>query len=54
MVGIALFIRYWLVPRFQCSGMAARQRFVVTTQVEIVLAALALIAVSVFATMEPA
>jgi len=54
MVGIAVFNRYWLVPRFRESGSHSRQHFVTTTLVEIVLSALALIAVSVFATMEPA
>jgi len=54
MSGIAVFNRYWLVPRFQRSGQGARGRFITTTLVEIILAALALLSVSWFATQEPA
>ncbi|MEJ4044486.1 copper homeostasis membrane protein CopD [Erwinia sp. SLM-02] len=54
MCGIALFNRYWLVPRFQRSGEGAQLLFVTTTRIEVALAALALLSVSLFATMEPA
>ncbi len=54
MVAIALFNRYWLVPRFQRSGAGAQHHFVTTTRVEVVLATLALLSVSLFATLEPA
>ncbi|PLV61665.1 copper homeostasis membrane protein CopD [Erwinia sp. B116] len=50
---IALVNRYWLVPRFQRSGQRAQQLFIRTTLAEIVLAALALLAVSLFATLQP-
>lgn len=53
MMGIALFNRYWLVPRFQRSGAGAQQQFITSTLVEIVLAAGALLVVSIFATLEP-
>lgn len=53
MVGIALFNRYWLVPRFQQSEHDAQQRFITTTLTEVVLAALALLSVSIFATLDP-
>lgn len=51
---VALFNRYWLVPRFQCRGEKARHTFVLTTLAEIVLSAVVLLLVSVFATLEPA
>ncbi|MBK0031664.1 copper homeostasis membrane protein CopD [Erwinia sp. S43] len=54
MVAIALFNRYWLVPRFQRSGEGAQHNFVIATLVEVALAALALLSVSLFATLEPA
>lgn len=54
MIGIALVNRYWLVPRFQRSGEGAQKNFVIATQLEVVLAALALLSVSLFATLEPA
>lgn len=54
MCGIALFNRYWLVPRFQRSGERAQALFMLATLAEIVLAALVLLLVSVFATLEPA
>lgn len=53
MVGIALFNRYRLVPRFQRSGEGAQKHFVTATLVELALAALALLSVSVFATLDP-
>ncbi|HCB1497895.1 putative copper resistance protein D [Klebsiella oxytoca] len=53
MVAIALVNRYVLVPRISASGTRAEQLIVRTTQMEIVLGALALFAVSLFATWEP-
>lgn len=53
MMLIALVNRYWLVPRFQRSGQRAQRLFIRSTLAEIVLAALALLAVSLFATLEP-
>ncbi len=54
MCGIALFNRYSLVPRFPLSGQRAQQTFMLTTLAEIVLSALVLLLVGVFATLEPA
>lgn len=54
MIGIALYNRYWLVPRFQRSGEKAQQQFINSTLAEIGLAAAVLMAVGVFATLEPA
>ncbi|TDT02267.1 copper homeostasis membrane protein CopD [Erwinia rhapontici] len=54
MMGIALFNRYWLVPRFQHSGAGALQSFITSTLVEIALAAAVLLVVGIFATLEPA
>lgn len=54
MTGIALFNRYRLVPRFQCSDSGAQQQFVTSTVVEMVLAAAVLLVVGIFATQEPA
>ncbi|WP_380177654.1 copper homeostasis membrane protein CopD [Kalamiella sp. sgz302252] len=51
---LALFNRYWLVPRFQSSGVSARHIFMLTTLAEVLLAALVLGLVSFFATLEPA
>lgn len=53
MVAIALVNRYVLVPRMSVSASRAEQLIVRTTQAEIVLGALALLAVSLFATWEP-
>ena len=53
MVAIALVNRYVLVPRISASGTRAEQLIVRTTQMEIVFGALALFAVSLFATWEP-
>nr|WP_287856958.1 copper homeostasis membrane protein CopD [Klebsiella sp.] len=53
MVAIALVNRYVLVPRISASGTRTEQLIVRTTQMEIVLGALALFAVSLFATWEP-
>lgn len=54
MCGVAVFNRYWLVPRFQRSGERAQYHFMLTTLAELLLAALVLLLVSVFATLEPA
>lgn len=54
MGSVAVFNRYWLVPRFQRSGDNAQQTFLYTTLAELLLAALVLLLVSVFATFEPA
>ncbi|WP_369902998.1 copper homeostasis membrane protein CopD [Klebsiella michiganensis] len=53
MVAIALVNRYVLVPRMSAGGTRAGQLIVRTTQIEIALGALALFAVSLFATWEP-
>lgn len=53
MAGIALFNRYWLVPRFSTPGSGAQLWFMRTTQLEIVIALLVVIAVSTFATLQP-
>ena len=53
MVAIALVNRYVLVPRMSAGGTRAEQLVVRTTQIEIALGALALFAVSLFATWEP-
>lgn len=50
MVAIALVNRYVLVPRMSVSGTRAEQLILRTTQVEMALGALALLAVSLFAT----
>lgn len=54
MCAVALFNRYWLVPRFQRSGENAQHKFLLTTLAELLLSALVLLLVSVFATLEPA
>ncbi|MGE9549951.1 copper homeostasis membrane protein CopD [Erwinia amylovora] len=54
MCGIAVFNRYWLVPRFQHSGERAQSHFMLTTLAELLLAALVLLLVSVYAMLEPA
>ncbi|KNC89517.1 copper homeostasis membrane protein CopD [Trabulsiella odontotermitis] len=53
MVVIALVNRYVLVPRLSTNGGQAQQWFIRTTQAEVVLGALVLLAVSLFATWEP-
>jgi putative copper resistance protein D len=53
MVAIALVNRYVLVPRMSVSGTRAEQLILRTTQAEMALGALALLAVSLFATWEP-
>lgn len=53
MCAVAVFNRYWLVPRFQRSGENAQYAFLMTTLAELLLSALVLLLVSVFATLEP-
>ncbi|MEX3020781.1 copper homeostasis membrane protein CopD [Kluyvera sp. STS39-E] len=53
MVAIALVNRYLLVPRMSATDSRVQQIFLRTTQAEIVLGALVLVCVSVFATWEP-
>lgn len=53
MVAIALVNRYVLVPRMSMDEARAEQLILRTTQVEMALGALALLAVSLFATWEP-
>jgi len=53
MVLIALWNRYWLVPRFHVAGLAAQRLFIRMTQLEIVLACGVVGLVSVFATLSP-
>ncbi len=53
MVAIALANRYFLVPRFRPDAGREQQIFIRMTQAEVVLGALVLAAVSLFATREP-
>jgi len=53
MVVIALANRYFLVPRFRPGTGRAKQIFIRMTQAEVVLGALVLATVSLFATWEP-
>lgn len=53
MVVIALVNRYFLVPRFQTGAGREQQIFIRMTQAEVVLGALVLATVSLFATWEP-
>ncbi|MGK0599431.1 copper homeostasis membrane protein CopD [Yokenella regensburgei] len=53
MVVIALMNRYVLVPRFASNPQHVQQIFIRTTQAEILLGVLVLLAVSLFATWEP-
>lgn len=53
MVAIALVNRYVLVPRFAARNGPAQQFFIRMTQTEVVLGALVLAIVSLFATWEP-
>ncbi|MDY1038214.1 copper homeostasis membrane protein CopD [Lelliottia sp. CFBP8978] len=53
MVVIALVNRYFLVPRFRHDDGRGQQWFIWLTQAEVVLGALVLAAVSLFATWEP-
>ncbi|WP_038153579.1 copper homeostasis membrane protein CopD [Trabulsiella guamensis] len=53
MVVIALVNRYVLVPRLSTNGERAQHWFIRTTLAEVVLGALVLLAVSLFATWEP-
>ncbi|WP_259048291.1 copper homeostasis membrane protein CopD [Klebsiella sp. BIGb0407] len=52
MVILALINRYWLVPKFNHSALA-KQRFIRLTWLEIILSAVVLLLVSLFATQEP-
>lgn len=54
MCAVALANRYWLVPRFQRCGESAQRLFLRTTLAELLLSALVLLLVSIFATLEPA
>nr|WP_154324860.1 copper homeostasis membrane protein CopD [Pantoea sp. 201603H] len=54
MIMIALFNRYWLVPRFQLVGGEAHQRFILMTKIELVIAIAVVFVVSVYATLPPA
>lgn len=53
MVAIALFNRYWLVPRFSTPGGRAKLWFVRATQLELLIAVLVVFVVSLFATLQP-
>ena len=53
MVAIALVNRYVLVPRLSLGDISARQRFITLTRAELIIGALVLAAVSLFATWEP-
>lgn len=54
MVMVALFNRYWLVPRFRLAGSGTQQKFIRMTQLELLLACGVVGLVSVFATLSPA
>ncbi|QKJ87469.1 copper homeostasis membrane protein CopD [Paramixta manurensis] len=53
MATIALVNRYWWVPRFSQVGSGAQQKFVYMTWLELAIAVLVLLLVSIFATMAP-
>lgn len=53
MVGIALYNRYWLVPRFRREGPAAWAHFVSLTRVELGLAVAVILLACIFASLEP-
>ncbi len=53
MVGTALFNRYYLVPRFRQAEGEAQRRFMRATQFELLLAVAVVLAVSLFATLQP-
>ena len=53
MVVVALANRYLLVPRMSATDSRVQRLFLRTTQAEIILGALVLACVSVFATWEP-
>ncbi|WP_192456679.1 copper homeostasis membrane protein CopD [Musicola keenii] len=53
MVGIALFNRYWVVPRFRCCTRWAERWFFRLTSTGMLLALLVLVLVSDFATRSP-
>lgn len=53
MVAIALTNRYFLVPRFGANAGREQHIFIRMTQAEVVLGALVLATVSLFATWEP-
>lgn len=52
MMLLALINRYWLVPKFNRSDLA-QQRFIQLTWLEVILSAVVLLLVSLFATQEP-
>jgi len=52
MVVLALINRYWLVPKFNHSALA-KQQFIRLTGLEVILSAVVLLLVSLFATQEP-
>ncbi|MCZ4058261.1 copper homeostasis membrane protein CopD [Pantoea sp. LMR881] len=54
MVLVALFNRYWLVPRFRLAGSGTQQKFIRMTQLELLLACGVVGLVSVLATLSPA
>ncbi len=53
MVAIALFNRYWLVPRFKDSSGCYRQRFLRLTQLEFIISLVVIGVASGFATLSP-
>nr|WP_318381332.1 copper homeostasis membrane protein CopD [uncultured Enterobacter sp.] len=53
MLAIAVVNRYVLVPRFRSHGVKAHAFFIRMTQAEVVLGAIVLATVSLFATLEP-
>lgn len=53
MVLLAVFNRYWLVPRFSLQGERAIRQFIVVTRIELLLSVAVLALVSLFATWDP-
>lgn len=53
MVAIALFNRYWLVPRFSLTPQLTRGRFIRLTQLELLISLVVIAVVSLFATLSP-
>lgn len=54
MIIIALLNRYYLVPRFSLAGRHPLRLFILMTRLELFLAAVVLLLVSTFATLQPA
>ncbi len=53
MVAVALFNRYWLVPRFSRTPQQSRRWFIRLTQFELLVSLVVIAVVSLFATLSP-